>query len=156
MTGEPAATEEAVETVPEETTAPVITVEGEGMAPVLAPIPETIIEEGYLANAAGEEDAIHWKVIEEDDGSWTLKVEGHGDIPDFSSYGDNLPPWSVSYRSNNKIKRVVVGDEITCIGNSNFTGFKMEEAMGSCDPMAFSLLQMRAASYIIVKKGWSM
>ena len=128
MTEEPAATEEAVETVPEETTAPVITVEGEGMAPVLAPIPETIIEEGYLANAAGEEDAIHWKVVEEDDGTWTLKVEGHGDIPDFSSYGDNLPPWSVSYRNSNKIKRVVVGDEITCIGNSNFTGFKMEEA----------------------------
>ena len=113
------ATEPTMETVPEEPTAPVITMEGEGMAPVLAPIPEDIIEEGYLANAAGEENAIHWKVVEEDDGTKILRVDGYGAIPDYGNPGNF--PWN-KYQSTT-FACIVIGDGITRVGMNSFKSF---------------------------------
>lgn len=108
------ATEPTAETIPQELTTPVIEAEGEGMAPVLAPIPETIIDEGYTSNAEGEENAIHWKVVEEDEGYRNLIVEGHGGIPDFSDQTINNRPWQ-NY-ANTWFSKIVIGDGITDTG----------------------------------------
>jgi LPXTG-motif cell wall-anchored protein len=101
---ETAAPEENAE--PEETAAPEDETE---KTEVTSKLKAAVMKAAASATAKQWTDDISWYL---EDG--TLYIEGTGDMPDVSAYGT---PWN-SYRSS--IKKVVIGEGITRIGNYNF------------------------------------
>ena len=56
------------------------------------------------------------------DGNGTLTISGTGAMPDWN--GGRETPWSDYGSNDSKIKKVIIGNGITTIGNSAFENFR--------------------------------
>ena len=65
----------------------------------------------------------------------TLMITGAGDMPDFKAYTDDF--W-IKEKTMKKIKKIVIGEGITSIGDCNFYGFISSENL-SGDSLPTSL-----------------
>lgn len=61
------------------------------------------------------------------DGNGTLTISGTGAMPDWN--GGRETPWSDYGSNDSKIKKVIIGDGITTIGNSAFENFRNLETI---------------------------
>ena len=52
-----------------------------------------------------------------DESTGVLTISGSGEMADYSSSGDNVPPWA-SYKDS--IKKIVINEGVTTIGKSAF------------------------------------
>ncbi len=77
---------------------------------------EEVIGRGRLS------DTVTWTVTEDDLGDRTLHIDGTGPIPDFKNSSEQ--PWK---EWNDKIFRLVIGDDVTRIGNNSMGGMLFKE-----------------------------
>ena len=96
--------------------------ENDGIS-LMSLLPETELAKGTF----GENDCLTWTVTEDDSGIRTLTVTGAGAMPDLAN--DTAQPWRDYYTT---ITKIVVGDEVTCIGDNAFKRcFATEVVIGS-------------------------
>lgn len=81
-----------------------------------AETPEAHIDGGTITGP--EDNELTWEVTENDAGERTLTISGTGPMPDYNTTS-NRPPYQ-SYLAHTI--SLVIGDEITCVGNYAFSG----------------------------------
>jgi len=93
-----------------------------------------IVAQGYDANAAGIENAIHWQKVENvkdgaRTGKYTIEVTGIGAIKDYANSSE--APWFTHTSEGNRdydgdgyVTSIIIGSGITRIGNFAFAEYK--------------------------------
>lgn len=85
-------------------------------------LPDEVVDSGTFEGAEGNE--MTWAVTKDDDGEYTLTISGDGPMADYVE--NQTRPWESYSWGKYNLKKIVIGDGVTKIGNFSLCRFTMQ------------------------------